>query len=186
MAYDRLPTLIRPVSAGRLAAFLTLFDRKPPSAHGPERRHLSGMTRAVQLRQKGDCGMQAASKLMSLQKIRRGLLALGAILVLTGAPAHAQNIDQGKSATKLFADSCTTCHRSARGLAKGRFSLTLYLFLQKHYASNSSSAWALTSYLESVDNPPRGRSRTAAAKPSPAAVGASRSSMRPPMPVPGR
>lgn len=26
-----------------------------------------------------------------------------------------------------------TCHRSARGLAKGRFSLTLYLSLQQHY-----------------------------------------------------
>ena len=54
--------------------------------------------------------------------------------------------------------------RSARGLAKGRFRLTLYMFLQDHYASNSSSAWALTSYLESVDEGKRGPSR-AAAKP---------------------
>src|SRR5476651_2526209 len=110
--------------------------------------------------------------------MRRSLLALGVISVLIGGPAHAQNLDQGKSATRLFADSCATCHRSARGLAKGRFSLTLYLFLQKHYASNSSSAWTLTSYLESVDSPQRGRSRAAAAKPSPAAIGTSRSSMR--------
>jgi mono/diheme cytochrome c family protein len=130
--------------------------------------------------------MQVAPELMSLQKLRRSLLGLGAILVLIGGPAHAQNLDQGKSATRLFADGCATCHRSARGLAKGRFSFTLFLFLQKHYASNSSSAWALTSYLESVDTVQRGRSRAAAAKPSPAVVSTSRSSMRPPMPVPGR
>jgi hypothetical protein len=113
-------------------------------------------------------------------------LALGAILLLIGTAAHAQNLDQGKSATKLFADSCAACHRSARGLAKGRFSLTLYLFLQDHYASNSSSAWALTSYLESLDDAPRGRSRTAAAKRSAPTAGTSRSSLRPPMPVPER
>jgi mono/diheme cytochrome c family protein len=130
--------------------------------------------------------MQLAPELISLQKLWRSLLGLGVILVLSGGPAHAQNIDQGKPAARLFADGCATCHRSARGLAKDRFSLTLFLFLQKHYASNSSSAWALTSYLESVDSAQRGRSRAAAAKPSPAAFSTSRSPMRPPMPVPGR
>jgi hypothetical protein len=122
---------------------------------------------------------------MSLQKLWRGLLALGAIFVLIGGAAHAQNLDQGKPAAKLFADGCTTCHRSARGLAKGRFRLTLFLFLQQHYASNSSSAWALTSYLESVDSPQRGHSRAVGAKPSPRAISTSRSSLRPPAPVPG-
>jgi hypothetical protein len=123
---------------------------------------------------------------MSLQKRWRGLLVLGAIAVLIGGGAHAQNIDQGKPAARLFADGCAACHRSPRGLAKGRFRLTLFLFLQQHYASNSSSAWALTSYLESVDSPQRGRSRAAAAKPSPAAISTSRSSiLRPPAPVPG-
>src|ERR1700686_3765256 len=128
--------------------------------------------------------MQVASELMSLQKRWRSLLVLGAISVLIGAGAHAQNIDQGKPAAKLFADSCATCHRSARGLAKGRFSLTLFLFLQKHYASNSSSAWALTCYLESVDGARPGQTRAAAAKPSPPATPTSRSSIRPPASVP--
>jgi hypothetical protein len=59
------------------------------------------------------------------------------------------------------------------------------LFLQQHYASNSSSAWALTSYLESVDSPQRGHSRAVGAKPSPRAISTSRSSLRPPAPVPG-
>jgi hypothetical protein len=135
---------------------------------------------------KDDSGMQVASEFMSLQKLRRGLLALGAIWALTGGAAYAQNLDQGKSAAMLFADGCATCHRSARGIAKGRFSLTLFLFLQKHYASNSSSAWELTSYLESLDSAQRGRSRAAAAKPSSASGRTSRSPMRPPLPVPGR
>ncbi|SHL73110.1 hypothetical protein SAMN05444159_6670 [Bradyrhizobium lablabi] len=118
--------------------------------------------------------MQLASERTSLRKRWFRLLALGALLVLIGSAAHAQNLDQGKSAAKLFGDSCATCHRSARGLAKGRFRLTLFLFLQEHYASNSSSAWALTSYLESVDSAQRGRSRNAAAKPSPPATRSSR------------
>ena len=121
---------------------------------------------------------------MSLQELGRTLLALGVIAVLTGAAANAQNLDQGKSAARLFADSCATCHRSARGLAKGRFNFTLYLFLKEHYASNSDSASALTSYLESVDSNQRGQSR-AAAKSSHPATGPSRSSLRPPLPVAG-
>ena len=122
---------------------------------------------------------------MQVAKLWRSLLAVGAMSVLIGGGAHAQNLDQGKPAPKLFADGCATCHRSARGLAKGRFRLTLYFFLQQHYASNSSSAWALTSYLESVDSPQRGHSRAVGAKPSPRAISTSRSSLRPPAPVPG-
>jgi hypothetical protein len=132
---------------------------------------------------KDDCGMPVAPEPVSPRKLRRSLLALGVISVLVGGAAHAQNLDQGKSVTRLFADGCASCHRSARGLAKGRFRLTLFLFLQEHYASNSSSAWELSSYLESVDGPRLGQSR-AAAKPSPAATGASRSSIRPPAPAP--
>jgi mono/diheme cytochrome c family protein len=128
--------------------------------------------------------MPVAPERVSLRIRWRSLLAIGIISVLAGGVAHAQNLDEGKSVTRLFADSCATCHRSARGLAKGRFRLTLFLFLQEHYASNSSSAWALSSYLESVDGPQRGPSR-AAAKPSPAAASTSRSSIRPPAPVPG-
>jgi hypothetical protein len=84
---------------------------------------------------------------------RCGLIATAALLLFLGAATHAENLDAGKSGAKLFADSCATCHRSARGLAKGRFRLTLYLFLQQHYSSGSDSASALTSYLQSVDTP---------------------------------
>jgi hypothetical protein len=119
-------------------------------------------------------------------RLWRSLLAVGAISVLTGGAAHTQNLDQGKSATKLFADGCATCHHSARGLATGRFSLTLFLFLQDHYATNSSSAWALTSYLESVDSPARSQLRAAASKRSSSVRSTSRSSLRPPLQVPER
>src|SRR6478672_2484066 len=129
--------------------------------------------------------MPITSALGSRERRWRSLLAAGVVLVLIAGTTQAQNLDQGKSGARLFADGCATCHRSASGLAKDRFSLTLFLFLQKHYASNSSSAWALTSYLESVDSVRRGPPRAAAAKPPPA-NSRSRSSLRPPMPVPER
>ena len=142
--------------------------------------------RAVFVAARDDLSMRVTSELARPRKPWRSLLALCIFLGAISGAALAQNLDQGKSAPKLFADGCATCHHSARGLAKGRFSLTLYLFLQDHYASNSSSAWALTSYLESVDSPKPGRSRAAAAKASPAATSPSRSSLRPPKPVPVR
>jgi hypothetical protein len=123
--------------------------------------------------------LRVPEKLMSPNKARCGLLVLAVIVALGGSVAVAQNLDQGKSAPKLFAESCASCHRSARGLAKGRFHLTLYLFLQKHYSSGSSSAWALTSYLESIDSGKR-----VAAKKPPAST--ARTSLRPPAPVPAR
>jgi hypothetical protein len=116
---------------------------------------------------------------MSPTKARCGLFVVALAATLFGSPAGAQNLDQGKPPAKLFAEGCASCHRSPRGLAKGRFRLSLYLFLQKHYVSGSSSAWALSSYLESIDSAKR-----VAAKP--ASTGASRSSMRPPAPVPAR
>jgi hypothetical protein len=115
----------------------------------------------------------------------RILFALGVAALLGGA-AHAENLDAGKSGARLFADSCTTCHRSAKGLTKGRFRLTLYFFLQQHYASNSSSAWELASYLESVDEGARPKPRGAAPKRSPPAAAKLGSSFRPPAPVPQR
>jgi len=117
---------------------------------------------------------------MSPAKVRCGLLVLAVMAALGGSVAVAQNLDQGKPAPKLFAEGCASCHRSPRGLAKGRFHLTLYLFLQKHYSSSASSAWALTSYLESVDTPKRAPAKPAGKK------GASRSRLLPPAPVPAR
>ena len=134
--------------------------------------------------------MQVTSEVTFRPRLKRHVLPLVLVLAATVALAaeavHAQNIDAGKSETRLFADNCASCHRSARGLAKGRFRLTLYLFLQQHYASNSSSAWALASYLESVEGPQRRPPRAGVTKLPSAAARTSRFSLRPPMPVPNR
>ena len=105
----------------------------------------------------------------------RGLYAGSAVLLLTNAVSHAENLDAGKSGQRLFAESCSACHRNPRGLAKGRFKLTLYLFLQQHYTTGSDSASALASYLQSVDTPERQSARgTKSSRPP-----------RPPRPIQG-
>jgi hypothetical protein len=133
--------------------------------------------------------MKLSSKLLSsrllssklLATLGRCLLVLGVLYSCSGGPAQAQNIDEGKSAARLFADSCVNCHRSATGLAKGRFRPTLFLFLQDHYTASTSAAWELSSYLAAVDTPPKGRSKKTAAN---STAGANRSPKRPPAPVP--
>ena len=126
--------------------------------------------------------------------VGRNLAWLIIILALTGSPVQAEDLDHDKSAAKLFSDTCASCHRSARGLAKGRFSLTLWFFLKQHYTSSSASAQALTAYLQSADAP-RPKSQRTAAKSRPPATKASEpsartttsaASPRPPVSVPTR
>jgi hypothetical protein len=85
------------------------------------------------------------------------------LAVFLCAAVHAEDLDQGKTAQKRFADTCSACHKSARGLTKRGY-IPLYLFLKDHYATSSTSAWALTSYLESVEDASHGRSPKAANK----------------------
>jgi mono/diheme cytochrome c family protein len=116
-----------------------------------------------------------------------GWLVLGLLVVFTCGAARGEDIDQGKSAQQLFASSCAACHKSARGLTKRGY-LSLYMFLGDHYVTNSSSAWALTSYLESVDDAPRGRPQGATKKPAkpPQVNQTAGSPPRPPAAVPPR
>ena len=115
----------------------------------------------------------------------RGLpaLLLGVIAAVTLTAAEAQNLDAGKPAQKLFADGCSACHRSPRGLAKGRFSLTLQWFLRDHYVSGPDQAKVLADYLASVDTPPPGAKP--GAKPKKTGAGA-KSAPKPPAAVPAR
>ena len=93
-------------------------------------------------------------------------LALLIVLVTVTAGACQENLDANKSGPALFAASCAACHKSARGLAKGRVSFTLSYFLRSHYTSSSASAQVLTAYLQSVDTPPaKAKGRTAKAPP---------------------
>ena len=111
-------------------------------------------------------------------------IMISATMIWPQASAQAQNLDQDKSAAKLFAGSCADCHRSARGLAKGRFSITLWYYLQQHYTSSSATARALTAYLQSVDTPPR--SKSGKSQPRATKTATSTSALRPPAVVPGR
>jgi hypothetical protein len=110
------------------------------------------------------------------------LIAIAVSTIMISPKASAQNLDQDKSAAKLFAASCVDCHRSARGLAKGRFSITLWYYLQQHYTSSSATARTLTAYLQSVDTPPRSKP----GKSQPTKTATSTSALRPPAAVPGR
>jgi mono/diheme cytochrome c family protein len=101
----------------------------------------------------------------------RGLLLVGAICLVGGTPAVAQNLDEGKSAPQLYAATCAACHKNPAALAKGRFRATLLPFLQDHYTTSTSEAWALASYLASVDaGPPRAKKSGASKKRPPAAI----------------
>jgi mono/diheme cytochrome c family protein len=108
------------------------------------------------------------------------LVALGAFS--WGAPAaQAQNIDAGKTAPKLFADSCASCHRNPGVLAKGRFRPTLFAFLQDHYTTSTGAAWELAGYLTAVETPAKASKSKSAASHAPAKP---RGSVpRPPAPV---
>jgi hypothetical protein len=135
-----------------------------------------------------DCGAREwGRQLVRGKLLGRILLAVGLFAVLACSGARAENLDQGKSGQKLFADTCVTCHKSAKGLTKRGY-LTLYFFLKDHYVSDSTSAWALTSYLESVEGAPRGRSKKGAEKAAAAPQGnrTSGAAPRPPAGVPQR
>ena len=93
-------------------------------------------------------------------------LAICAVLGMASASRAQENLDRDKSGPKLFAASCVQCHKSARGLAKGRISFTLSYYLRSHYTSSSETASILTAYLQSVDTPPAKAKRGAGATPT--------------------
>ena len=77
-------------------------------------------------------------------------LAPTIVLAIGLAPAAAKaqtNIDQGKSPGEIFANDCATCHKSARGLAKGRGSSELASFLTEHYTASKEQAAAMAAYV---------------------------------------
>jgi hypothetical protein len=97
--------------------------------------------------------------------------------------ARAQNLDEGKSPAALFANGCTACHKSPRGLARGRIRLQLFMFLRDHYSTSSNEAWALSSYLDAAGETPRGP-KSGARKPAHAATRRDGDPVvRPPAPV---
>ena len=59
------------------------------------------------------------------------------------APAFAQNLDAGKSASQIFSEACSGCHRSPRDL-KGNPGAS---FLREHYTTGSEMASTMAAYL---------------------------------------
>jgi hypothetical protein len=59
------------------------------------------------------------------------------------------DLDEGKSGPQMFSSSCSVCHQSAQGLAKGRGAGQLGSFLRQHYTTGTGQANALANYLTS-------------------------------------
>jgi hypothetical protein len=76
---------------------------------------------------------------------------IGAAVAMAVVPAQAQsNLDAGKSAAQIFADTCNACHRSARELRQ-----TSAGFLRDHYTTGMREAASMAAYLASVGSDPR-------------------------------
>ena len=85
----------------------------------------------------------------------RAAVAVSVVMLVMATDARAQeNLDRDKTGPKLFAATCVQCHKTARGLARGRMSFTLSYYLRQHYTSSAATAQTLTAYLQSVDTPP--------------------------------
>ena len=87
----------------------------------------------------------------------RGLAPIVGLLAgLTPVAALAQtSIDQGKSPATIFADTCATCHKTARGLANGKGSYALSGFLAEHYTTGREQAAALAAYVLGAGSGPK-------------------------------
>lgn len=73
---------------------------------------------------------------------------IGLLGALAPVLAHAQtNLDQGKSASQIFASACAECHKAAHGLSHGKSSSALAEFLGEHYTTNRDQAAALAAYV---------------------------------------
>ena len=57
------------------------------------------------------------------------------------------SIDQGKSPAEMFSLDCAACHKTARGLARGRTTSDLSSFLAEHYTSGKDQAASLSAYV---------------------------------------
>jgi hypothetical protein len=83
--------------------------------------------------------------------VNRGFaLTIGLLAALVPAMARAQtNIDQGKSASQLFGNSCAECHKAPHTLAKGKSATAVAEFLSQHYTTGRDQAAALAIYVVS-------------------------------------
>jgi hypothetical protein len=79
------------------------------------------------------------------------LLAVAAVAGTNVGAAWGQaNLDAGKSAAQIFADTCNACHRSPREIKP-----TSAAFLREHYTTGPRAAAAMATYLASIGSDAR-------------------------------
>jgi len=87
--------------------------------------------------------------MLSRARLFAAVTFLGSCLAGSSAWAQATNLEAGKSASQLFAGTCTACHKSPRGLLKTVSPGSLPGFLREHYTTSGDMASQLASYLVS-------------------------------------
>ena len=87
--------------------------------------------------------------MLSRARIFAAVTLLASCLAGPDAWAQAQNLEAGKSASQLFAGTCTACHKSPRGLLKTVSPGALPGFLREHYTTSGDMASQLASFLVS-------------------------------------
>src|SRR3984957_16642829 len=87
--------------------------------------------------------------MLSRARIFAAVTLLASCFAGPDAWAQAQNLEAGKSASQLFAGTCTACHKSPRGLLKTVSPGALPGFLREHYTTSSDMASQLASFLVS-------------------------------------
>src|SRR5580704_456590 len=85
--------------------------------------------------------------MLSRARIFAAVTLLASCLAAPDAWAQAQNLEAGKSASQLFAGTCTACHKSPRGLLKTVSPGSLPGFLREHYTTSSDMASLLSAFL---------------------------------------
>jgi hypothetical protein len=114
---------------------------------------------------------------------------IGLLGALAPMLAHAQtNLDQGKSASQIFASACAECHKAAHGLSHGRNSSALADFLGEHYTTNRDQAAALAAYVlgGSGGSPIGAAPQSRGQKPKTERAGTSTEEAKPSKPLPKR
>ncbi len=96
----------------------------------------------------GKEGTSKPERFEEFRVIRSFALAIGVLAALAPARGHAQtNLDQGKSASQIFAAACVECHKAPGALAKGKSTATVAEFLREHYTTNRDQAASLAAYV---------------------------------------
>lgn len=113
---------------------------------------------------------------------------IGLLGTLAPGLAHAQtNLDQGKSASQIFASACAECHKAAHGLSH-KSSSALVDFLDEHYTTNRDQAAALAAYVlgGSGGSPIGAAPQSRGQKPKAERAGVSTEEAKPSRPAPRR